>query len=266
MPIIEIKSLDMPEIDVYFRLTDPQLRIRPSSDDGLFIAESPKVIRAALETGHRPVSILCERRHICGDASDIIAACPDTPVYTGDREVLASLTGYTLTRGVLAAFHRSSRRAPEEICRDASRVAVIYSVVDATNIGSIFRSAAALGIDAVLLTPDSCDPLNRRAVRVSMGTVFRVPWTWCADPVASLHAAGFRVLALALTPSAIPLDGCAFSPSDRIALMVGTEGDGLPHSAVAASDMAVVIPMSRGVDSLNVGSAAAVAFWHFRHR
>ena len=264
MPIIEIQSLSSPGVEVYSRLTDLQLRISPSSDRGIFIAESPKVIRVAVSAGYRPLSLLCEQRHITGDAADIIARFPDIPVYTGSRELLAQLTGYRLTRGVLAAMQRRERLSPEAICRGRRRVAIIYNVVDTTNIGSIFRSAATLGIEAVLLTPDSCDPLNRRAVRVSMGSVFLVPWTWCADPIAVLHSLGFRVAAMALSPDAValgsPHDG---ADSPQLAIMLGTEGDGLPAAAIARADYVVRIPMAAGVDSLNVGSASAVAFWEY---
>lgn len=191
MPVIEITSLEHPGVDVFGTLTEAQLRNRIDPERGIFIAESPKVIRVALDAGYQPLALLCEKKHIEGDAADIILRAGDIPVYTGSRELLASLTGYTLTRGVLCAMRRPAPRTPEEVCRDARRVAVIHGVVDTTNIGAIFRSAAALGIDAILLSPDSCDPLNRRAVRVSMGSVFLVPWTWLPRPVSSLREMGF---------------------------------------------------------------------------
>ena len=191
MAIIEISSLQHPGVELFGTLTEAQLRNRVEPDKGIFIAESPNGIRVALPAGYEPVALLCERRHIDGDASDIIAQCPDIPVYTGERELLAQLTGYTLTRGVLCAMRRRPMPSVEEICRPSKRIVVIKGVVDTTNIGAIFRSAAALGIDGVLLTPDSCDPLNRRAVRVSMGSVFLVPWTWISDPLTVLHNYGF---------------------------------------------------------------------------
>lgn len=247
-------------------LTEAQLRRRDNPDEGIFIVESPKVIRVALSVGMQPVALLCERRHITGDAADIISQLPDsTPVYTGERDVLARLTGYTLTRGVLCAMRRPQPLPLEEVCRDARRVVVIHSVCDTTNIGAIFRSAAALGIDAVLLTPDSCDPLNRRAVRVSMGTVFQVPWTWVDTP-AQLQSLGFKTVAMALTDRSIPLDAPQLKAEPRLALVMGTEGDGLPHSTIDTCDYTVRIPMQHGVDSLNVAAAAAVACWELRTR
>ena len=247
-------------------LTEAQLRSRLKPEEAMFIAESPKVIRVALDAGMQPVALLCERRHIEGDARDIIDRCPaDMPVYTGDRELLARLTGYTLTRGVLCAMRRPKAKSVEEICHGARRVVVIQSVCDTTNIGAIFRSAAALGIDAVLLTPDSCDPLNRRAVRVSMGSVFLVPWTWLPENYDGvLHAYGFKTVAMALTAQSIPLDAPQLKVEPRLALIMGTEGDGLPHSTIAKADYTVRIPMQHGVDSLNVAAAAAVAFWELR--
>lgn len=198
MPVIEITSLEYPGVEVFSTLTEAQLRNRIDPQRGIFIAESPKVIRVALEAGYEPVSLLCER-NLTGDAEDIVQRMAHLPVYTGDRELLARLTGYTLTRGVLCAMRRPAPRPVEEVCRGARRVVVIHGVVDTTNIGAIFRSAAALGIDAVLLTTDSCDPLNRRAVRVSMGSVFLVPWTWVDRPLERLKELGFRTAAMALT-------------------------------------------------------------------
>lgn len=206
MPVIEITSLEHPGVEVFSTLTEAQLRNRIDPQRGIFIAESPKVIRVALEAGYEPVSLLCERKHLTGDAEDIVQRMAHLPVYTGDRELLARLTGYTLTRGVLCAMRRPAPRPVEEVCRGARRVVVIHGVVDTTNIGAIFRSAAALGIDAVLLTTDSCDPLNRRAVRVSMGSVFLVPWTWVDRPLERLKELGFRTAAMALTDRSVPLD------------------------------------------------------------
>lgn len=265
MAIIEITSLTQPGVEVYGSLTEAQLRSRLDPSRGIFIAESPKVINVALDAGYRPLSLLCERRHICGDASGVIDRCGDIPVYTGGREILASLTGYTLTRGVLCAMHRPEALAVSEVCRDARRVVVIDGVVDTTNIGAIFRSAAALGIDAVLLTPASCDPLNRRAVRVSMGSVFLVPWKWIDSPD-SLKPLGFKTAAMALTDNSVSIDDPKLVYEPKLAVIMGTEGDGLSREAVASADYVVRIPMSHGVDSLNVAAAAAVAFWQLRRR
>lgn len=268
MPIIQVTTLSQPELGVYATLTESQLRNRLHPDKGLFIAESPKVIRTALDAGMEPVSLLCEHRHIAGDAADIIARCPDIPVYTGARELLAGLTGYTLTRGVLCAMKRPAPPTVASVCAKASRIAVLQSVTDTTNIGSIFRSAAALGIDAVLLTPDTCDPLNRRSVRVSMGSVFLVPWTWLQtdSPATELKAIGFRTAAMALASNAVPLSDPSLAAEERLAVILGTEGDGLPRSTIGTSDYVVRIPMAHGVDSLNVGAAAAVAFWELRKK
>ncbi|MBR5726352.1 MAG: RNA methyltransferase [Muribaculaceae bacterium] len=267
MPIIEITTLDHPGVEVYGTLTEAQLRNRLEPDKGIFIAESPKVIHVALDAGYEPLSLLCERRHITGDAAGIIERCGDIPVYTGDRELLAALTGYTLTRGVLCAMRRPRPRCLEDICRDASRVVVIDGVTDTTNIGAIFRSAAALGIDAVLLTPTSCDPLNRRAVRVSMGSVFLVPWTWIEGPITpTLNALGFSTAAMALSDDSITLDDPVLKREPRLALIMGTEGDGLAHDVISAANHVVRIPMQHGVDSLNVAAASAVAFWELRKK
>ena len=266
MPIIEITSLTHPGVEIFASLTEAQLRSSVEPDKGLFIAESPKVIRVALSAGYEPVALLCERKHIVGDAADIFEKCGDIPVYTGERDILAALTGYTLTRGVLCAMRRSARKSIADVCRDARRVVVIDGVVDTTNIGAIFRSAAALGIDAVLLTPTSCDPLNRRAVRVSMGSVFLVPWTWLDAPIDSLGEYGFRTAAMALTDDSISIDSPLLAAEERLAIVMGTEGDGLAHETIASADYVVRIPMSHGVDSLNVAAAAAVAFWELRKR
>ncbi len=264
MPVIEISTLDHPGVEVFSSLTEAQLRNRIEPDKGLFIAESPKVIRVALDAGYEPLSLLCEPRHIIGDASDIIGRCGDIPVYTGDRELLARLTGYKLTRGVLCAMRRPVLRSVGEICRGARRIVVIDGVVDTTNIGAIFRSAAALGIDGALLTRSSCDPLNRRAVRVSMGSVFLLPWTWLDAPLWSLHEFGFRTAAMALTDKSISLDNPDLAAEPRLAVVMGTEGDGLSREVIEGADYVVRIPMARGVDSLNVAAASAVAFWQLR--
>lgn len=264
MQMIEISSLQQPGVDIFASLTEAQLRNRLDPQRGLFIAESPKVIHVALNAGYEPVALLCERKHITGDAAEIIARCGDIPVYTGDREVLAQLTGYTLTRGVLCAMRRRPMLTVGEVCREARRIVVIDGVVDTTNIGAIFRSAAALGIDGVLLTTDSCDPLNRRAIRVSMGSVFLVPWTWLDGPVTSLHDWDFRTVAMALTDRSIPLDAPVLQQEPRLAIIMGTEGDGLPQETITSADYVVRIPMAHHVDSLNVAAAAAVAFWELR--
>ena len=264
MNVIEITTLGHPGVEVFASLTEAQLRNRLNPAEALFIVESPKVINTALDSGMEPVSLLCERRHIEGDAAGIIERCGDIPVYTGERELLASLTGYKLTRGVLCAMRRPAERSIEEVCRDASRVVVIHGVVDTTNIGAIFRAAAALGIDAVLLTRDSCDPLNRRSVRVSMGSVFLVPWTWIDSPLTKLHELGFRTAAMALDSNSIGIDDPALMSEPRLAIIMGTEGDGLPKEAIRGADYTVMIPMAHGVDSLNVASAAAIAFWQLR--
>lgn len=266
MPIIRIDSLSHPGVELFARLTEAQLRNRLEPDKGVFIAESPKVIRVALDQGCEPLALLCEEKHIAGDAADIIARCTDVPVYTGSRELLASLTGYVLTRGVLCAMRRPVPPRVEDVCRDARRIAVIEGVTDTTNIGAIFRSAAALGIDAVLLTTDSCDPLNRRAVRVSMGSVFLVPWTWLDGPVSSLHRLGFRTAAMALTHRSVSLDDPQLAAEERLAIVLGTEGDGLPRETLSEADYVVRIPMAHGVDSLNVAAASAVAFWELRRK
>ena len=266
MPIIEIDSLSHPETEVFSTLTEAQLRNNIEPEKGIFIAESPKVINVALNAGYQPVSLLCERKHIDGDAADIISRCGDIPVYTGTRDLLAQLTGYTLTRGVLCAMRRPAPLSMEEVCRDARRIVVINGVVDTTNIGAIFRSAAALGIDAVLLTRNSCDPLNRRAVRVSMGSVFLVPWTWMDGPLTDLNQLGFRTAAMALTENSVSIDHPSLTAEPKLAIVMGTEGDGLPKETIAEADYVVRIPMSHTVDSLNVAAAAAVAFWELRAR
>lgn len=264
MPIIEISSLTHPGVEIFSTLTEAQLRNRLEPAKGIFIAESPKVIKVALDAGYEPLALLCEQNHITGDAADIIKHCGNIPVYTGHRELLATLTGYVLTRGVLCAMRRPVPPSMEEVCRKAQRIVVIDGVVDTTNIGAIFRSAAALGMDAVLLTRNSCDPLNRRAVRVSMGSVFLLPWTWLDGSLSELNKLGFRTAAMALSNNSISLDNPVLSSEPKLAIVMGTEGDGLPHKTIAEADYVVRIPMAHGVDSLNVAAASAVAFWQLR--
>ena len=261
--IQEITTLQDERIAMFSSMTEAQLRNRLNAEQGIFIAESPKVIHVALKAGYEPLALLCEEKHILGDAADIIKAHPDMPVYTGSRELLAQLTGYTLTRGVLCAMRRKPEPTLEDVLQKAHRVCVIDAVCDTTNIGAIFRSAAALGIDAVLLTRSSCDPLNRRSIRVSMGTVFLVPWTWL-DNYDSLHHLGFKTAAMALSDHSISLDNPILKAQDRLAIIMGTEGDGLPQKTIDKADYTVRIPMQHDVDSLNVAAAAAVAFWELR--
>ena len=272
--IIEITDLNFPELDVYARLTEAQLRTRMETERGVFIAESPKVIELALNAGCVPLSFLMERRHLQGQGAPLMERCPGIPVYTADRDVLASLTGYALTRGILCAMQRPSPRTAESLLADARRVAVLEGIVDSTNMGAIFRSAAALGMDAVLLTPTCCDPLCRRAVRVSMGTIFQVPWACIGDCPADwpeagmelLHRHGFATAAMALDERAISIDDPRLQQEEKLAVLLGTEGDGLSHQTIARCDYTVMIPMEHGVDSLNVAAASAVAFWQLRLR
>ena len=270
--IIELTDITAPELDVFARLTEAQLRNRLEPEKGIFIAESPKVIRLALNAGYTPVSLLMERHHITGQGADIIARCGEIPVYTADREVLAQLTGYELTRGILCAMRRPVLRTVEELCANARRVAVLEGIADSTNVGAIIRSAAALNVDAVLLTPTCCDPLCRRAVRVSMGTVFQVPWTrigedpaeWPHPGIERLQGMGFKTAAMALTDKSISMEDPALPQVEKLAIVLGTEGDGLVHQTIADCDYTVRIPMAHGVDSLNVAAASAVAFWQLR--
>ena len=272
--IMELTTLDAPELDVFARLTQAQLRNRLEPEKGIFIAESPKVIARALDAGYKPVSLLMERRHIEGDAKEILTRCGDVPVYTADREVLAQLTGYALTRGVLCAMRRPRLKTVEEICANARRIAVLEGIVDSTNVGAIFRSAAALHMDAVLVTPTCCDPLCRRAVRVSMGTVFQVPWTqigsdpaaWPQPGIRKLQELGFQTAAMALSDNAVSIEDENLMAAEKLAIILGTEGDGLSPKTIADCDYTVCIPMSHGVDSLNVAAASAVAFWQLRAR
>ena len=272
--IIEITDISAPELDVYARLTETQLRNRLEPEKGIFIAESPKVIRRALDAGCQPLSLLMERKHIDGQGAEIIARCGDIPLYTADREILESLTGYTMTRGILCAMRRPKLPALEEVLKDAKRVAVLEGIVDSTNIGAIFRSAAAMHIDVVLLTPTCCDPLCRRAVRVSMGTVFQIPWTrigenkeqWPQPGLQWLRDLGFITAAMALSDEAVTIEDENLMAEEKLAIILGTEGDGLSDQTIAQCDYTVCIPMSHDVDSLNVAAASAVAFWQLRVR
>lgn len=267
--IIEITDFHAPELDPYARLTQNQLRNRLEPEKGIFIAESPKVIDRALDAGYKPVSLLMERKQITGPAAGILSRCGDAPVYTADREMLAELTGFELTRGVLCAFHRPAPRPVEELCKNARRVAVLEGIVDSTNVGAIFRSAVALNMDAVLINPSCCDPLCRRAVRVSMGTVFQVPWgqlgetpaDWPEKGMDILHSLGFKTAAMALSDRSVSIDDEQLAKEPKLAIVLGTEGDGLAADTIASCDYTVRIPMSHGVDSLNVAAASAVAFW-----
>ena len=272
--IIEITDFSAPELDAFARLTEAQLRNKLEPEKGIFIAESPKVIQRALKAGYEPVSLLTERKHLGGQAKDLVAMLGDVPVYTADDDLLEGLTGYALTRGVLCAMRRRAMPTVEELCKDARRVAVLESIVDATNVGAIFRSAAALGIDAVLVTPTCCDPLYRRAARVSMGTAFQVPWTrigetaadWPERGMERLKALGFQTAAMALSDDSVSVEDPALRDVEKLAIILGTEGDGLSADTIADCDHVVRIPMREGVDSLNVAAASAVAFWELRAR
>lgn len=260
---IEITDFDAPELDVYARLTENQLLCRRDPENAMFIAESPMVIERALDAGCVPLSFLMETKHAQGKARELLARCPDNiNVYTAELEVLTKLTGFHLTRGMLCAMLRPKLKSVEEVCKGASRVAVLENVMNPTNIGAIFRSAAALGMDAVLLTSEGSDPLYRRAVRVSMGTVFQVPWTYLdADWMQQLRSLGFKTAAMALTDKSLPIYDDAPAKEPRLAVVLGTEGDGLASETVANCDYTLRIPMSHGVDSLNVAAASAVAFY-----
>ncbi len=263
--IIEITDFSASELDVYSRLTENQLVNREHPEQGLFIAESPIVIERALNAGYQPVSFLLEKKHINGPAQEILARCPDVPVYTAEFDVLTNLTGFQLTRGALCAMRRPKYPSVEEICSDARRIAVLENVVNPTNVGAIFRSAAALGMDAVLLTPACSDPLYRRAIRVSMGTVFQIPWTWL-DPkwIQSLQNLGFKTAAMALSDDSVSIRDPRLGEEEKLAVVLGTEGDGLSARTIADCDYTVRIPMTHGVDSLNVAAASAVAFWQLQ--
>ncbi len=268
MNLVEIESLDAPGVEVYAHLTERQLRSKLEPEKGLLVAESPKVISRALDAGLSCVSMLVGRR-LVASCADLAGRCGEVPVYTGDEALLSQLTGFNLTRGVLAAFRRPALPAVEEVLSGARRVAVLESLVDHTNVGAAFRSAAALGADGVLVTPSCCDPFYRRSVRVSMGAVFQLPWCrigrdardWPHPGVERIRACGFATAAFALQDDSVGLDDAALNAEERLALVFGTEGDGLAPSTIAACDYAVKIPMEHGVDSLNVAAASAVAFW-----
>ncbi len=273
--IIEITDLSMPELAPFTRLTEAQLRSKQSPENALFIAESLKVIESALRAGCEPTAFLMERKHIGRSAAELLARCSDVPVYTGKRELLGRLTGFELTRGVLCAMRRPKLPTVEEICADARRIAILENLADPTNVGAAFRSAAALGMDAVLVTPSCCDPLHRRSARVSMGTVFQIPWTvvgsqasdWPSPGVEQLHALGFKLAALALRDDSVSIDDARLAAEEKLAVVLGAEGDGLATETIARCDYTVRIPMSHGVDSLNVAAASAVAFWQLgNHR
>ena len=272
--VIEITDFSDPALDVYARLTEGQLKMRAEPEKALFIAESPNVIHRALDAGYVPVSLLMERKHIQGQAREIVARCGDIPLFTADLEVLKELTGFPLTRGVLCAMRRRPEPTVEQVCAGARRIAVLEDIMNPTNLGAIFRSAAALGMDAVLLTPACSDPLYRRSVRVSMGTVFQVPWAhigaelsdWPGPGLEQLRALGFRTAAMALREDSLPVDAPELMAQEKLAIVLGTEGDGLSDGTIAACDYTVRIPMSHGVDSLNVAAASAVAFWQLGRR
>ena len=264
--IIEVTNLNDPGLDVYARLTEAQLRNKLEPEKGLFIAESTKVITTALDAGYEPVSMLMERKHIDAQAKPILDRCGDIPVYTADREVLSQLTGYVLTRGILCAMRRPRPKTVEEVCRNARRIAVLEGIVDSTNLGAIFRSAAALNMDAVLLSPSCCDPYYRRSVRVSMGTVFQIPWArmeegWPEPGMKTLQEMGFKTVAMALCDDSVSIDDPRLMAEEKLAVIMGTEGDGLDRITISDCDYTVKIPMGHGVDSLNVAAASAVAFW-----
>ena len=273
--ITKIYDFSAPELDVFVRLTGAQLRSKVEPEKGVFIAESPTVIEVAMNSGCEPVAFLTDERLINGAVEKIIDRLPEgVPVYTATKEVLEQLTGFALTRGALCAMRRPTLPSLEELLRDAKRVAVLENIADSTNIGAIFRSAAALGIDAVLVTPGCCDPLCRRAVRVSMGTIFQVKWgrigasfsNWPEWGLSELTRLGFKTAAMALSDNSVSIDDEALMAEEKLAIILGTEGDGLSKSTIAKSDYTVKIPMSNGVDSLNVASAAALAFWQLRYR
>ena len=267
--IIPITDYEAPELDVFARLNEREICPRDQRDDGLFIAESPNVIHRALDAGFTPVSLLMEGRHIEGQAREIVARCGDIPLYTAPLEVLTQLTGFKLTRGVLCAMRRKPERTMEEVCAGARRIAVLEDIQNPTNLGAVFRSAAALGMEGVLLTPACTDPLYRRCVRVSMGTVFQVPWArvhqemdqWPGPGMERLRDLGFRTVAMALREDAISIDDPVLMNTEKLAIVLGTEGDGLAGDTIARCDWTAMIPMSNGVDSLNVAAASAVAFW-----
>ncbi|MBQ8687301.1 MAG: RNA methyltransferase [Ruminococcus sp.] len=264
--IITITDFAAPELDVYARLSEVQLRRFYEPVPGLFIAESPKVIERALNAGYQPVSVLLEEKHITGEAKEILSRCGDIPIYTSGPEVLTRLTGFQLTRGALCVMRRSELPSAEAVCAGKRRIAVLENVVNPTNVGAIFRSAAALGMDGVLLTPACSDPLYRRAARVSMGTVFQIPWTYFDGSMETLRKLGFRTAAMALCEDSVNIDHPQLLAEERLAVVLGAEGDGLLKETISACDYTVCIPMSHGVDSLNVAAASAVAFWQLGRR
>ena len=271
--IIEITDFNSPQLDIYARMSEGQLLNRHEPEKGIFIAESPKVVERALDAGCEPISMLVEHKHIDGEAKPIIDRCGEVPVYTAPFEVLTRLTGFKLTRGMLCAMHRPQLPNVSEVCSKARRIAVLENVMNPTNVGAIFRSAAALHMDAVLLTPGCSNPLYRRAMRVSMGTVFQVPWTifpekekWPEDGMACLQKLGFKTAAMALRDDSVSIDDAGLMAEDKLAVVLGTEGDGLGGTTIADCDYTVKIPMAHGVDSLNVAAASAVAFWQLGNR
>ena len=259
--IIALTDFNNPRLDVYARLSEAQLLNREHPEEGIFIAESPKVIERALDAGCVPLSVLVEDKHVDGEAKEVLARCGDIPVFAAPFDLLTQLTGFKLTRGLLCAMRRPAPLSVEEVCRDARRVAVLENVMNPTNIGAIIRSAAALNIDAVLLTYGCSDPLYRRAIRVSMGTVFQVPWAWLEGDVAQLKALGFKTAAMALSDNSVSIKDKQLLAEEKLAIVLGTEGDGLAEATIANCDYTVRIPMTHGVDSLNVAAASAVAFW-----
>ncbi len=271
--IIEITDFAAPELDIYARYSEVQLLRINEPKPGIFIAESPKVVERALDAGYEPISMLVEHKHIETQAKELIARCGDIPVYTAEYDVLTKLTGFALTRGMLCAMKRRALPTVEEVCSNARRIAVLENVVNPTNVGAIFRSAAALHMDAVLLTPGCSNPLYRRAMRVSMGTVFQVPWTifpekekWPEDGMATLQRLGFKTAAMALRNDTVNIDDPGLMSEKKLAIVLGTEGDGLCEDTIANCDYTVKIPMAHGVDSLNVAAASAVAFWQLGNR
>ena len=266
--IIEITDFAAPELDIYARLTEGQLLNRHEPDKGIFIAESPKVIERALDAGCVPISMLMEKKHVERQAREIIRRCGDIPVYAAEFDVLTQLTGFHLTRGMLCAMYRPPLPGTEEICAGARRIAVLENVMNPTNVGAIFRSAAALNMDGILLTSACSNPLYRRAIRVSMGTVFQIPWTfldsrlsWPREGMGFLHELGFVTAAMALNDDSVSIDDSGLMSEEKLAIILGTEGDGLAAGTIAGCDYTVRIPMSHGVDSLNVAAASAIAFW-----
>lgn len=271
--IVEITDFESKELDIYARCNEPELLRGFGRDGGIFIAESPKVVERALDAGYQPISMLVEHRHIDGEAKHIIKRCGSVPVYTAEFDVLSKITGFKLTRGMLCAMHRTKLKTIEEVCAEAKRIAILENVMNPTNIGAIFRSAAALGMDAVLMTPGCSNPLYRRAIRVSMGTVFQIPWTffdgelkWPYDGMKILKNMGFKTAAMALTDNSVSIDNKELLSQEKLAIILGTEGEGLMAETIEASDYTVKIPMANGVDSLNVAAASAVAFWQISRK